>query len=132
MRFLLHPEPGPRVAEVLRELGHAAAHRADVGLSDDPTPPQVIEACRVRQHELLTASREFLDAVLPTSGRQEVFGRVIVYLQDRPEEHELAIHRLFERYKRLAPGRLYTVTGGRVKVRQLPSTGVSQLPTPNF
>ena len=84
-------------------------------------PALVVEACRSRQYELLTGSRGFLDGALPGSGRSEVFGRVIVYLQDRPEEHELAIHRLFERYKRLTPGRLYTVTGGRVKVRQLPS-----------
>jgi hypothetical protein len=30
------------------------------------------------------------------------------------------VDRLFDRYKRLSPGRLYTVTGSRVKVRQLP------------
>lgn len=125
MRFLLHPEPGPRVAEALRELKHAAAHLADLGLPDSPSPAEVLESCRSRQYELLTGSRECLDAVLPGSGRSEVFGRVIVYLQDRPEEHELAIHRLFERYKRLTPGRLYTVTGGRVKVRQLPSASNS-------
>jgi hypothetical protein len=35
-------------------------------------------------------------------------------------EQDDAIDRLFTRYKRLAPGRLYTVTGARVKVRQLP------------
>ena len=33
-------------------------------------------------------------------------------------EQDDAIDRLFTRYKRLSPGRLYTVTGGRVKVRQ--------------
>lgn len=121
MRFLIHPHPGPRVAEALWELGHAAVHLADLGLPESPTPAQVLEACRSRQYELLTGSREFLDAILPASGRGEVFGRLIVYLQDLPDEHELAIHRLFERYKRLTPGRLYTVTGGRVKVRQLPS-----------
>lgn len=125
MRFLLYGPFGPRVAEALRELGHAATYLADLEVAKDPTAAQVIEACRARQFELMTASRELLDGILPGSGRSEVFGRVIVYLQDQPEEHELAIHRLFERYKRLTPGRLYTVTGGRVKVRQLPSAAAS-------
>jgi hypothetical protein len=31
-----------------------------------------------------------------------------------------AIGRFFERYPRPAPGRLYTITPSRVKVRQLP------------
>jgi predicted GTPase len=36
-------------------------------------------------------------------------------------EQDDAIDRLFARYKRLTPGRLYIVTPGRVKVRQLPT-----------
>jgi hypothetical protein len=40
-------------------------------------------------------------------------------------EQDDAITRLFERYKRLTPGRLYTVTGSRVKIRQLPAGGRS-------
>ena len=121
MRFLLHSQLGPRVEEALREHGHASATLPELNLPEKAAPAQILEACRTSQHELLTGSREFLDGVLPGSGRGEVFGRLIVYLQHRPEEHELAVHRLFERYKRLSPGRLYTVTGGRVKVRQLPS-----------
>ena len=51
------------------------------------------------------------------------FHRCIVYLQleGADVEQDDAIDRLFQRYKRLTPGRLYTVTGSRVKVRQLPS-----------
>ena len=50
------------------------------------------------------------------------FGRSIVYLQleGGDVEQDDAVDRLFERYKRLTPGRLYTVTGSRVKIRQLP------------
>jgi hypothetical protein len=53
------------------------------------------------------------------------FNRSIVYLQLEGGEVEQddAIDRLFARYKRLTPGRLYTVTGSRVKVRQLPQKG---------
>ena len=121
MRFLLHGQLGPGVADALHELGHASATLREFNLPEEATPAQIVQICRAKQHELLTASREFVDAILPGSGRTEIFGRVLVYLQDRPEEHELGVHRLFERYKRLAPGRLYTVTGGRVKVRQLPA-----------
>jgi hypothetical protein len=50
------------------------------------------------------------------------FQRSMVYLQleGADIEQDDAIDRLFKRYKRLTPGRLYTVTGSRVKVRQLP------------
>ena len=108
------------MAAALRELNHAPATLGEFNLPDAATPVQVIQICRVKQHELMTASRDFLDAILPNSGRREIFNRVLVYLQDAPHDHALAIHRLFERYKRLTPGRLYTITGGRVKVRQLP------------
>jgi hypothetical protein len=51
------------------------------------------------------------------------FGRSIVFLQleGGDVEQDDAIDRLFKRYKRLSPGRLYTVTTSRVKVRQLPT-----------
>lgn len=105
----------------LVELGHHASRPHEHNIPDAVPPAQVIQICRAAQLELITGSRDFVDAVLPGSGRREIFGRVLVFLQDRAEEHEPAIHRLFQRYKRLASGRLYTVTGGRVKVRQLPA-----------
>jgi hypothetical protein len=121
VRFLLHGQLGDRVPEALAEHRQVAVRPAELSLPEQATPTQILHACRERQYELITTSRDFLDTVLPGSGRTAIFGRVLVFLQDKPEEHELAIHRLFERYKRLTPGRLYTVTGGRVKVRQLPS-----------
>ena len=50
------------------------------------------------------------------------FNRSIVFLQleGGDVEQDDAVDRLFQRYKRLTAGRLYTVTGSRVKVRQLP------------
>jgi hypothetical protein len=55
---------------------------------------------------------------------EQAFGRSLVYLQleGGDVEQDDAIDRLFDRYKRLTPGRLYTVTGSRVKIRQLPGT----------
>ena len=60
----------------------------------------------------------------------EVRDRVVVYLQleGGDVEQDDAIDRLFKRYKRLTPGRLYTVTGSRVKVRQLPTSRPPRLP----
>ena len=51
------------------------------------------------------------------------FQRSLVFLQleGGEVEQDAAIMRLFERYKRLTPGRMYTVTGSRVKIRQLPT-----------
>jgi hypothetical protein len=51
------------------------------------------------------------------------FANAIVLILDDPDDlHDqgAAITRLFERYKRLTPRRLYTVTRSRVKIRQLP------------
>jgi hypothetical protein len=45
---------------------------------------------------------------------------VFLQLEGGDVEQDDAIDRLFARYKRLSPGRMYTVTGTRVKIRQLP------------
>ena len=50
-----------------------------------------------------------------------VFGGVIVLvLETAAQDPGRAIERLLERYRRLTPGRLYTITPNRVKIRQLP------------
>ncbi len=121
MRFLLHGQLGPEVAAKLAELGHKSVVPADLKLAANATANEIVEACRAGQYELMTADGGFLDAVLPTSGRRDVFNRVVVYLHDAHDKQIESVARLFERYKRLTAGRLYTVTAGRVKVRQLPS-----------
>ena len=113
LRFLLHGQLGPDVAAALAELGHKSATPADLKLAANATPGEVAEACRAGQYELVTAD----GGGATSAGR----GRVVVYLHDAPENHAQSVARLFERYKRLTPGRLYTVTAGRVKVRQLPA-----------
>jgi hypothetical protein len=127
VRFLLYGQLGDTVAEALAEHGHRGVAPGDLGLAEAEAA-RVAQACREKQYELMTGSRSFLDAILPGSGNSATFGRVIVFLQDRREDHELAIHRLFDRYKRLKSGRLYTVTGGRVKVRQLPAGPIPSNP----
>lgn len=95
---------------------------ADIGLADDASPAEVLEAARVAQLEIMTADETIAHA--PYGEDAARFGRTIVYLLvDRQDvEQDDAVDRLFARYKRLSAGRLYTVTASRVKIRQLPGS----------
>ncbi len=83
-------------------------------------PALVLAAAKKAQLDVLTA-----DPVLAATPFEQSagFNRSLVFLQlaGGDVEQDDAIDRLFTRYKRLTPGRLYTVTGTRVKVRQLPT-----------
>ena len=81
---------------------------------------ELLEAANRRQWDLLTNDGSLASAAVEPDARR--FTRCVVYLQleGGDVEQDDAIDRLFERYKRLSPGRLYTVTATRVKVRQLP------------
>jgi hypothetical protein len=78
---------------------------------------------------VLAADKQQLDLITATKATADVpfgdtrFHRSVVFLQlpGGEIEQDDAIDRLFTRYKRLTPGRLYTVTETRVKVRQLPT-----------
>jgi hypothetical protein len=80
---------------------------------------EVFEASHAKQLDILTNDAELVKAPFESAVK---FGRSIVFLQleGGDVEQDDAIDRLFKRYKRLTPGRLYTVTGSRVKIRQLP------------
>jgi hypothetical protein len=120
MRWLLHGPMTTAVGEALRRHGHKAQDMIETGLPPASEPAQVLKAAQQAQLDILTtdtslSAAPFLDGI-PS------FNRSIVYLQleGGDVEQDDAIDRLFERYKRLTPGRLYTVTASRVKVRQLP------------
>ncbi len=93
---------------------------AAVGLSPGSTHEDVLKAAQKAQLDLLTTDARLVDAIFAPEAPR--FGRSAVYLQleGGDVEQDDAVERLFERYKRLTPGRLYTVTGTRVKIRQLP------------
>lgn len=116
MRWLVHGDLPAAVAEALRRHGHEARTPADAKIEADD-PLEVLRAAHTLQLDIVTA-----DPRLPGAAEQlgKRFGRSIVSIQTDPQRSEAAIDRLFERYKRLSPGRVYTVTDGRVKVRQLP------------
>ncbi len=119
MRWLLHGNVSPAVAEALKRHGQDARTREEVGIAPDAAPAEILEAARKAQLEIMTADADFAQSPFEEGRR---FGRTMVFLnvESGDVEQDDAVDRLFERYKRLAPGRLYTVTNSRVKIRQLP------------
>ena len=120
MRWLLHGPMTAAVAEALKRHGHQASAMAEVNLPPETAPVDVLLFAHKAQLDVLTTDGALAEAPFL---RAQPFGRSVVYLQleGGDVEQDDAIDRLFDRYKRLAPGRLYTVTASRVKVRQLPS-----------
>jgi len=120
MQWLLHGDIRPAVAEALRRRGDTVHIVAELGDPVPRQPAEVIQAAHRRQWDIITADAGLARAPFETP---VFFDRAIVYLQleSAGADAAEAIDRLFERYRRLAPRRLYTVTPGRVKVRQLPA-----------
>src|SRR3954464_5682714 len=123
MRLLLHGKLTPAVAEALRAREDTVRQLTDVGLSPDASPDDVLKAAHKDQAEILPTEPALANALFDREDAPK-FNRSIVYfqLEGGDVEQDDAVVRLFERYKRLTPGRLYTVTASRVKVRQLPSS----------
>jgi len=119
MRWLFHGSLTPAAAEALKRHKQETQSPADIGLPPDALPADLLEAARKGQLEIITADSVLAHAPFELPSR---FVRTMVHLnvEEGDIEQDDAIDRLFTRYKRLSPGRLYTVTGARVKVRQLP------------
>jgi hypothetical protein len=119
MRWLLHGSMSTAVSEALVRHGHEAVDMNAVGLPPATDPATVLKTAQQGQYDLLTT-----DAAMSAAPYllDFWFHQALVYLQleGADVEQDDAIDRLFTRYKRLTPGRLYTVTGSRVKIRQLP------------
>jgi predicted nuclease of predicted toxin-antitoxin system len=120
MRWLLHGNLTPAVAEALKRHGHTAFAFSDLGLPDGATHGEVVRAAQAKQWDIVTSDADLVNGVFDDD---IWFNRSIVFLQllGGDVEQDDAVDRLFQRYKRLTPGRLYTVTETRVKIRQLPS-----------
>jgi hypothetical protein len=104
VRFVLDQSVPPELEAAFVAAGHKV-ERGEGGLIDDAI---------VRQCEPVTATRAVAE-----SFNRRVLGerRLGVFLHATDAE---APARLFARFKRLTPGRLYTVTAKTAKVRQLP------------
>ena len=120
MRWLFHGNLTPAAAEAMKRHEQETKTPADIGLAPDAPPAAVYDAARKGQLEILTADADFANVPFEHTTR---YSRTMVLLNvDAGDvEQDDAIDRLFARYKRLSPGRLYTVTGSRVKIRQLPT-----------
>jgi hypothetical protein len=121
MRWLLHGTMSPAVADALRQRGDTVQDPSAVAVTPETPHADVLKAAQKAQLDVMTNDPKLAEA--PFADGSPAFGRSIVYLQleGGDVEQDDAVARLFERYKRLTPGRLYTVTGTRVKIRQLPN-----------
>jgi hypothetical protein len=120
MRWLIHgTNTTSAVADALVRHGHKVIPPAEVPVDPTGAPDEVLEAARAGQLDVLTTDSTLAEAPFQSPVQ---FARTIVFLQleGGDVEQDDAVDRLFERYKRLTPGRVYTVTGSRVKIRQLP------------
>ena len=120
MRIIIHgTTASPAIAAALLRHGHKVVSAEEVQIAPEGTTQEFFAACHKAQVDILTTDAEMADAPFQTPAK---FDRSLVFLQlaGADIEQDDAVDRLFERYKRLTPGRMYTVTETRVKIRQLP------------
>jgi hypothetical protein len=128
MHFLLHPStPLPALSESLKHHEQSPHPLSDLSLPEgaaDPasilsSPALLLPLLEKKQWNLLTTDADFIHQLYE---KKYPFPGTIILLLENPSDpsHARAIDRLFERYKRLSPRRLYTITPSRVKIRQLP------------
>jgi hypothetical protein len=119
MRWLIHGDVQTAAVEALRRHGHRVTTPEEIELPPDAQAADVLKNAHKRQLDVVTTSPQLAAAAIGTPVR---FDRSLVFLQleGGAVEQDDAIARMFHRYKRLTPGRMYTVTATRVKVRQLP------------
>ena len=119
MRWLVHGNVTRAAIEALVRHGHQVKTLTEAAIAATP-PLEIAREAHRQQLDLITTDADLVNTPFDANF---AFGRSIVFLQltGGDVEQDDAIDRLFERYKRLSPGRLYTVTESRVKIRQLPT-----------
>src|SRR5687768_9620613 len=120
MQWLLHGNVTPAVAEALRRHEHKTHDLPELSLPEGASSFDLLKTAQSKQFDVMTTDAKLISEIF--ADKKIWFNRSIVFLQleGGDVEQDDAVDRLFARYKRLTPGRLYTVTGSRVKVRQLP------------
>ncbi|HVT79084.1 MAG TPA: hypothetical protein VHM90_00390 [Phycisphaerae bacterium] len=131
MQFLIYGAVHPEAPAALVRHEHVCHTLLELsGETDAPAEAGenievLLELIGKKQWNLVTTDT---DLVRELYEKKIAYAGVIVLILDDPDDlHDQgqAIDRLFERYKRLTPGRLYTVTPSRVKIRQLPGGHMS-------
>ena len=114
------PSSAAGPAPAASEAPTPATRAPEVAESD---PAILLSLLDKKQWHLLTADAALVRGLYE---KKIPFGGVIVLVLADPDaahDRGRAIERLFARYPRLTPGRLYTVTPNRVKIRQLSGAG---------
>jgi hypothetical protein len=131
MRFLVHGPVHPEAQAALEKHRHTCHALLELSADTDApdqtadNPPLLLPILEKHQWNLLTADGDFVRRLFDL---KVLFRGLIVHILDDPDllhDQGRAIDRLFERYPRLTPRRLYTITPSRVKIRQLPGGHVS-------
>jgi hypothetical protein len=119
MQWLVHGTISAAVSEALVEHGHVAHPVAEVDAAPELPAERILQIAAEKQWDILTDDPAVARMPFEQSTK---FNRSLVVLQVEGESEQIdAVGRLFARYARLSPGRLYTVTKSRVKIRQLPT-----------
>ena len=127
MRFFLHGTITPEGQAALIKHEHAVHTALELSdLTDAPSaladnPAELLKVLAKKQWHLFTTDADLVHRIYEE--KLEFPAGIIVLMIDDPavlNDQAPAIDRLFERYKRLTPRRLYTITPSRVKIRQLP------------
>jgi hypothetical protein len=123
MNFFVDEQVDGQIAKDLKAAGHRIFSVADLlantELIELPGADRDFFAVLAqRQCSFVTQNNNRIE---PMYENNMPFEQCVVWIQ-APESAGV-VERLFARYKRLTPRRMYTVTGTRVKVRQLPGAG---------
>jgi len=124
MRFLLHGAVTPEASAALIRHDHACHAASELAADAAPDAADghlaLFQQLAQKQWNLLTTDTALIRDLYE---RKLAFpGIIVMILEDAggTQDQGKAVDRLFDRYKRLTPGRLYTITPNRVKIRQLP------------
>jgi hypothetical protein len=112
MRFYLDASVNAEVAKRLGDMGH----HTEAHVPDEVEASSAAELCQWMMKsglQLVTADKTFVAGIYEKAA---AFQGIIIFLQAPSKD----IADVFERYPTLKPGRLYTLTANKVKVRQLP------------
>jgi hypothetical protein len=124
MRFAAHGNVTPETIAALKAAGHhvhALSELTSDEISDPAAlaPVDLLAALVRKQWQLITTDGALVHTIF--ENKLEFPRGLIVHIQtEDPADHPAAIARLFERYSRLTPKRMYILTASRVKIRQLP------------
>lgn len=123
MRFFLHGTFDETAQAALKKHEHAFHTAAEVEDADIATlaanPAELLKYLAKKQWQLMTDDAALVHKIYEDKVEFPA-GVIVLMLPEVMKDQAAAVERLFERYKRLTPRRMYTVTASRVKIRQLP------------